>query len=94
MNGNFNDEFDVSADGRTLAFARTSLTMPAEIFFANSDGSDVRQLTHQNAQLLSQLDLPKPEAFWFEGAEKTQVEGFLIRPPNFDASRKNILLCF
>ena len=88
VNGNFNDEFDVSGDGRTLAFARTSLTMPAEIFSANSDGSDVRQLTHQNAGLLSQLDLAKPEAFWFEGAEKTQVEGFLIRPPNFDASKK------
>ncbi len=88
VNGNFNDEFDVSGDGHTIAFARTSLTMPAEIFSANSDGSDVRQLTNQNAGLLSQLDLAKPEAFWFEGAEKTQVEGFLIRPPNFDASKK------
>ncbi len=88
VNGNFNDEFDISDDGRTLAFARTSLTMPAEIFAANSDGSDVRQLTHQNAQLLSQLDLPKPEAFWFEGAEKNQVEGFLFRPPNFNPAKK------
>ncbi len=88
VNGNFNDEFDLSGDGRTLAFARTSLTMPAEIFAANSGGTGIRQLTHQNATLLSQLDLPKPEAFWFEGAEKTQVEGFLIRPPNFDASKK------
>jgi dipeptidyl aminopeptidase/acylaminoacyl peptidase len=88
VNGNFNGEFDINADGRTLAFARTSLTMPAEIFAANSDGSDTRQLTHQNAQLLSQLDLPKPEAFWFEGAEKTQVEGFLFRPPNFNPAKK------
>ncbi len=88
VNGNFNDEFDVSGDGRTLAFARTSLTMPAEIFAANSDGRDVRQVTHQNAALLSQLDLAKPEAFWFEGAEKTQVEGLMVRPPNFDVSKK------
>jgi dipeptidyl aminopeptidase/acylaminoacyl peptidase len=88
VNGNFNEEFDISADGRTLAFARTSLTMPAEIFTANSDGTGVRQLTHQNAALLSQLDLPRAEAFWFEGAEKTQVEGFMIRPPNFNPSKK------
>jgi dipeptidyl aminopeptidase/acylaminoacyl peptidase len=88
VNGNFNEEFDISADGRTLAFARTSLTMPMEIFSANSDGTGVRQLTHQNAQVLSQLDLAKPEAFWFEGAEKTQVEGFMIRPPNFDPAKK------
>jgi dipeptidyl aminopeptidase/acylaminoacyl peptidase len=88
VNGNFNEEFDISADGGTLALARTSLTMPAEMFVANSDGSGVRQLTHQNAQLLSQLELPSPEAFWFEGAEKTQVEGFLFRPPNFNPAKK------
>ncbi len=88
VNGNFNEEFDISADGRTLAFARTSLTMPMEIFSVNSDGTGARQLTHQNAQVLSQLDIAKPEAFWFEGAEKTQVEGFMIRPPNFDTAKK------
>lgn len=88
VSGNFNGEFDLSEDGRTLAFARTSLTMPAEIFAASSDGGNVRQLTHQNAALLSQLDLPKPEMFWFEGAEKTQVEGIVVRPPHFDPSKK------
>jgi len=88
VNANFNEEFDISGDGRTLTFSRTSLTMPAEIFVANSDGSGIRQITHQNAQLLSQLDLPKPEAFWFEGAEKTRVEGFMIRPPDFDPAKK------
>ncbi|MGA2846797.1 MAG: S9 family peptidase, partial [Candidatus Acidiferrales bacterium] len=81
VSGNSNDDFDISADGRTLVFARTSLTMPPEIFAANSDGSNVRRLTHQNAALLAQLDLSKPEMFWFEGAEKTQVEGIVIRPP-------------
>ena len=88
VSGNSNDDFDISADGRTLVFARTSLTMPPEIFAANSDGSNVRRLTHQNAALLAQLDLSKPEMFWFEGAEKTQVEGIVIRPPHFDASKK------
>jgi dipeptidyl aminopeptidase/acylaminoacyl peptidase len=88
VSGNSNDDFDVSADGRTLVFARTSLTMPPEIFAANSDGGNVRRLTHQNAALLAQLDLSKPEMFWFEGAEKTQVEGIVIRPPHFDASKK------
>ena len=66
--------------------------MPAEVFIANSDGSHVRQLTHANADLLSQLDLRRVEPFWFEGAERTQVEGLMIRPPHFDASKKYPLL--
>jgi len=84
----YNADFDLSRDDRTLALARTSLTMPAEIFAANSDGTNLRQLTHQNGALLAQLALPAAEPFWFEGAEKTQVEGLLIRPPNFDPTKK------
>src|SRR5262247_518977 len=30
----------VSSDGKTLAFTRSTMTMPAEVFAANSDGSD------------------------------------------------------
>jgi dipeptidyl aminopeptidase/acylaminoacyl peptidase len=84
----FNADFDLSHDGRFLAISRTSLTMPSEIFVANGDGTNLRQLTHQNGALLAQLALPTPESFWFAGAENTQVEGLLIRPPNFDPAKK------
>jgi dipeptidyl aminopeptidase/acylaminoacyl peptidase len=45
-------------------------------------------LTHLNDALLAQLDLPKMEPFWFTAADKTKLEGFIIRPPGFDASKK------
>ncbi|MDR3746832.1 MAG: S9 family peptidase [Acidobacteriota bacterium] len=45
-------------------------------------------VTHLNNALLTQLDLPKMESFWFDAADKTKVQGFLIRPPAFDASKK------
>jgi dipeptidyl aminopeptidase/acylaminoacyl peptidase len=92
LGDSFNTDLAVSEDGRTLAFTRTSLTMPAEVFTANSDGSNVRQITHQNGALLAQLELPTPEPIWFVGAENTQVEGLLLRPPHFDASKKYPLL--
>jgi dipeptidyl aminopeptidase/acylaminoacyl peptidase len=87
-----NPDFDVSRDGHLIAFTRTDLTMPAEVFIANSDGSHIRQLTHANAALLSELDLHRVEPFWFEGAEKTRVEALLVRPPHFDPSKKYPLL--
>jgi dipeptidyl aminopeptidase/acylaminoacyl peptidase len=45
-------------------------------------------ITHLNDALLAQLDLPKMESFWFTAADKTKLEGFIIRPPGFDASKK------
>jgi dipeptidyl aminopeptidase/acylaminoacyl peptidase len=46
------------------------------------------QLTHFNDPLLSQITIQPLESFWFAGAHGDKVEGFLVKPPNFDASKK------
>jgi dipeptidyl aminopeptidase/acylaminoacyl peptidase len=46
------------------------------------------QLTRVNDALVSQLELPKMESYWFDGANATKVEGFVVRPPGFDAGKK------
>jgi dipeptidyl aminopeptidase/acylaminoacyl peptidase len=46
------------------------------------------QLTHLNDALLAQLDLPAMESFWFTAADKTKLQGFVIRPPAFDPAKK------
>jgi len=51
----------LSEDGKTLVLTRSSLTMPAEIFVAASDGSGLRQITHANDALLAKLDMNAPE---------------------------------
>jgi dipeptidyl aminopeptidase/acylaminoacyl peptidase len=48
----------------------------------------VTQLTHLNDAVLSQVAMAPLESFWFEGAKGDKVEGFLVKPPNFDASKK------
>ena len=88
----YNAAISLSRDGKTLAFERSSLTMPAEAFVAASDGSGARQLTHHNDAILATLEMNPPETFWFEGAEGTKVQAMLIRPPKFDAAKKYPLL--
>jgi dipeptidyl aminopeptidase/acylaminoacyl peptidase len=45
-------------------------------------------LTHLNDAVLSEVAMPPLESFWFIGAKSEKVEGFLVKPPNFDASKK------
>jgi dipeptidyl aminopeptidase/acylaminoacyl peptidase len=45
-------------------------------------------LTNINHSILSQIAMSPLESFWFPGANGDKVEGFLVKPPNFDASRK------
>jgi dipeptidyl aminopeptidase/acylaminoacyl peptidase len=49
---------------------------------------EARQLTHTNESVLSQVAMSPLESFWFTGAHDDKVEGFLVKPPNFDASKK------
>jgi dipeptidyl aminopeptidase/acylaminoacyl peptidase len=46
------------------------------------------QLTHVNDAALSQVAMSPLESFWFPGANGDTVEGFLVKPPNFDPGKK------
>jgi dipeptidyl aminopeptidase/acylaminoacyl peptidase len=87
----FNLAVTLSADGKTFAFERSSLTAPAEIFVARG-GAAPQQLTHHNDAILAQLDLNAPETFWFPSTDGTRIQAMLIRPPHFSASAKYPLL--
>jgi dipeptidyl aminopeptidase/acylaminoacyl peptidase len=55
---------------------------------SSDNGSTVRDVTHLNQSLLAQLELRTMESFWFTAVDKTKLQGFLIRPPGFDAGKK------
>jgi dipeptidyl aminopeptidase/acylaminoacyl peptidase len=46
------------------------------------------RLTHVNDSLLSQVEMQPLENFTFKGNHGDEVEGFLVKPPNFDAAKK------
>ncbi len=69
---------------------------PAQYLPSLTDAAQKRDtevvLTHLNDALLSQLDLDRSiderGSFWSAGANERQVQGFLVRPPNFDPAKK------
>ena len=46
------------------------------------------QLSHVNDALLSEIQMSPLESFWFTGAHGDKVQGFLVKPPNFDPNMK------
>ncbi len=46
------------------------------------------QLTHLNDSVLSQISMQPLEPFWFTGSQKAKLQGFVVKPPNFDSSKK------
>jgi dipeptidyl aminopeptidase/acylaminoacyl peptidase len=47
-----------------------------------------QQLSHMNDALLARVAMQPAESFWFAGSGGTKVQGFLLKPPNFDEHKK------
>jgi len=88
----FYDDLSVSRDGKNLFFTGMSLQHPNEIFEASvSDLQKVEEphhVTGVNDSVLSQVSMSPLESFWFTGAHGDKVQGFLVKPPNFDPNKK------
>ena len=91
----YNDDIAITPDGKTIVFTRMSISFPNGIYKAGSDRTIAEQLAHPperltrvDGQALSAIAMSSLELFWFKGAHGDKVEGFLVKPPNFDASKK------
>lgn len=84
----FNGDLNVTADGRTLVFSRSSMTKPSEVYRANADGSSVTALTTTNDALLAPFNLKSAEEVTWTGAAGAKVAGWIVKPANFNARRR------
>ena len=71
-----------------ILFSKSTLTAPPELFRISLDGTSIRQLTHENANWLNQTAMPQPESLTVSGAGGTPIQYWLLKPPNFDPSKK------
>ena len=89
----YDDDPALTPDGQQILFTRMSISAPVEIFRTPTSAiaswqPKPQQLTHFNEDLLSQIVMSQLEWFYFTGAHNDKVEGFLVKPPNFDAGKK------
>lgn len=80
-----------TADGHVV-FVLGSTAQPADLWRVPLAGSELRQLTRFNQELLHQLDLGKVEEMHFEGAGGDVVQAWVVKPPGFDPAKKWPLL--
>jgi dipeptidyl aminopeptidase/acylaminoacyl peptidase len=89
----YEDDPALASDGR-MFFTHASMIAPEEIYRTEVSEDDTKlrstatQLTHFNDAVLAQISLSPLESFWFTGAHGDQVEGFLVKPPDFDPNKK------
>ena len=76
-------------DNKSLVMVGSSMTSPAEIYRTSIEQPEaIKNLSNANAA----LNLTKPEEIEWTGAANAKVHGFIVKPSDFDASKKYPLL--
>jgi dipeptidyl aminopeptidase/acylaminoacyl peptidase len=82
------DDVQFTSDGKTMIYTGQSGSRPVEIYRVSSTGGSASPLVRMNDSLLDHYQLKPLEEFWVEGAERTRVHSFVVKPPDFDAAQK------
>jgi len=89
------DSFELSPDNRRIVYTRRSTGEPVEIFFVDLAGgkaSTPQRLSDFNSAIVSEVDLRPAERMWVKGADGAKIEVFIVKPHDFDPSKKYPLI--
>ncbi len=78
--------FDMTNAGQ-IAFTAASTFHHSDLFACATDGTDERRLTNLMSSVLGEMDLGTLEKFTIEN-EGLPIDGWILKPPDFDASKK------
>ncbi|HSM26047.1 MAG TPA: S9 family peptidase [Anaerolineaceae bacterium] len=63
-------------------------SLPAIFIKPMDKPNTFNQLTHFNVDWFSDLDLGELEEIWFKGSDQNDLQGWIIKPPGFDPTKK------
>lgn len=84
--------FSLARNG-SIAFTQSLPYRPADLAVIERRGGEGRRLTALNDDLLAHKELGQVEEIWFESShDGREIQGWVVRPPGFEAERKYPLI--
>ncbi|HEY3112651.1 MAG TPA: S9 family peptidase [Gemmatimonadaceae bacterium] len=86
--------YTATPDGSKIVALISTPTNIGDLFIvdAGATRSAPRQITRVNEGLFSTLDLTTPEEFWYKSFDGKRIQGWILKPSHFNASRKYPLI--
>jgi dipeptidyl aminopeptidase/acylaminoacyl peptidase len=77
------------AAGQRVAFVRSTPTILGDLYVLDpAAGQAPKKLTTFNDALFGELTMNEPEEFWCNSFDGRRIQGWILKPPSFNASAK------
>jgi dipeptidyl aminopeptidase/acylaminoacyl peptidase len=86
------DAFDLSPDGLYIALTRRAVGEPVELYRCTTDGKNLHRLTQFNKPVEDSVDIRPAEELWITSSTGKNIHTFIVKPHNFDPSKKYPLI--
>ena len=83
---------EISATGMAVGTLSAPTSPPDIVTFNVRRPAEIRRITEVNADVLAGKRLGATEEIWFTGADGWKIQGWVVKPPDFDPSRKYPLM--
>ncbi len=80
--------FGFDKEQSKLAYFHADMTSLGQVWVQDLATGRSRKLTHVNENLLRARDLGAIEEVWFKGTADNDLQGWILKPPGFDESKK------
>jgi dipeptidyl aminopeptidase/acylaminoacyl peptidase len=80
--------FSFDWEHRFLAYFYSKMEDPGQVYLRDMESGAQRRLTNINQELLGSIDLGQMEEAWIKGPDGNDLQGWVLKPPGFDPSKK------
>jgi dipeptidyl aminopeptidase/acylaminoacyl peptidase len=84
--------YTADRDARRIALVLSSQTVLGDLHVLDVASGAVTPITRFNEALFSQLTLSEPEEIWYSSFDGLKIQGWILKPPDFDRARKYPLI--
>ena len=77
-----------ASSGGRIIYAMNNMSSPTELYSVDKDGKDIKQITHINTGKIAAASMGEYEQFTFPGWNNETVYSYIVKPANFDPSKK------
>jgi dipeptidyl aminopeptidase/acylaminoacyl peptidase len=86
--------YTAARDGARVAAIVSTPTNVGDIFTAELTRSpaQLKAITHVNGELFKDIGQSEPEEIWYTSFDGKKIQGWILKPPDFDASKKYPLI--
>jgi dipeptidyl aminopeptidase/acylaminoacyl peptidase len=81
--------FTATPDGSRIAAAISTQTNVGDLFMIDAKP---QQITKVNQELFSDIQQSEPEEIWYKSFDGRNIQGWILKPPNFDSGKKYPLI--